>query len=144
MMSSNFSEWSKKSGWRRKLPFDIWNFIGLTEHHQYVGWDTIEHNSPPFIMLEHIRGSNKDDIESTRMAEKFDDICGGLFYQRHWSSSGIPICREGECYWSGWWFQFKDDAEKFKELFGGLGSWEPGFEEWQERCIKKRSEGVKL
>ena len=66
---------------------------------------------------------------------KFDDKAKGLFYYRDWTESSLPFVEEGEIYMSGFWFQKLSDAKHFQELHGGVGSWEPNFEE-QRKAMK--------
>lgn len=135
--SKNFTQWRNDSGWRRSLSSWIWHTISLNKP-PYLGWEIGADDMPHFIMLEHVRGPEGSDVESHEMRIAFDDVSQGLFYNRDWTKYGSPFVAPGETYWSGWWFQFKEDAEKFQESYGGVGSWQDGYKEWETKCREKR------
>lgn len=137
--NSTFSGWRKCSGWRRNIPAWIWYDISLTKPRPYVGWETDDKGNPWFVMMEHTRRGDDFEVESREIAVKWDGEATGLFYQRDWTRSSLLFCSEGELYWSGWWFQFRCDAEKFLDIYGGIGSWQDDYEE-KAAEMRKRSE----
>lgn len=87
--------------------------------------------------MEYTRGPEDSDIESREICLPFDNVAQGLFYQRDWTSNGIPFVREETYYLSGWWYQFREDAEKLQSTFGGIGSWQEDFKERQKELQNK-------
>ena len=112
--NNTLTGWQKDSGWRRYIPSWIWNEIQITDPRPFIGWELNDEGMPWFVMKEFVRGVGA--IESMGIVKAWDDSATGLFHQRDWTSSGTPFVTEGETYWSGWWFQFREDAEKFLEL----------------------------
>ena len=102
----------------------------------YIGWDKIDNKEPYFVMLEIIKNKDKSSHE---MAVEFDDISHGNFYWRDWTESSLPFVDEREAYWSGFTFQFAEDAKRFVELYGGKGNWMDNFEEFRIQCNNKRN-----
>jgi len=102
----------------------------------YVGWDKIIGKEPYFVMLEIIKGKDK---ASQDVAVEFDDISDGNFHWRDWTRSSLPFVDEGEIYWSGFTFQFAEDAKNFVELYGGKGNWMDDYEEFKIQCNNKRN-----
>jgi len=102
----------------------------------YIGWDKIDNKEPYFVMLEIIKNKDKSSHE---MAVEFDDISHGNFYWRDWTESSLPFVDDGDIYWSGFTFQFAEDAKRFVELYGGKGNWMDNFEEFRIQCNNKRN-----
>lgn len=95
------------AGWRHRLL--SWNF----SHHAidgYPEWE-LDGEHPAFVKLTHTRGTG--DVESAALANEWDDIAAVDFYQRDWTDDGIPFVREGETYWSGWWFATIAERDRF-------------------------------
>jgi hypothetical protein len=92
------------SDWNKKLLmcdfYDV-QFKG------YPNWNKLDRDNPYYVVRESI---HKVDKSSHELDVEFDDIAKGQFYSRDWTKSGIPFIDEGEIYWSGFWFQYKDDA----------------------------------
>ena len=116
--------------WKRKIPSHEFNILSIN-HYADWGWAT----ECPFVMMECVSGK----VDSRPMAVKFDDIATEQFYYRDWTKSGIPVCNDGEIYWSGFWFESMDDAVAFKNEFGGVGTWETGYQEFSDECNRKRN-----
>lgn len=80
-------------------------------------WELLDPNDkysePPSVRLEHIRGKNETEIESRTLCVKWDDEAEERFYQRDFTSDGIPIVREKEVYWSSWSFRTFEERERF-------------------------------
>lgn len=122
-----------KWDWKRAIPSWDWHDLALAQP-PFPGWELDdEGGSPWFVLHELVRG----ETESRTMAIEFDDISEGAFYYRDWTSSGIPFLNDGEVYWSGFWFQLKTDAIAFQEKFGGVGTWQENFAEFQKQCNEK-------
>ena len=102
----------------------------------YIGWDKINGKEPYFVMLETIKNKDKSSHE---IAVNFDDISHGNFHWRDWTKSSLPFVDEGEIYWSGFTFQFTEDAKKFVELYGSKGNWMDDYEEFRIQCNNKRN-----
>lgn len=102
------------AGWRMKMLTWDWHRLGFDG---YPGWELeptpggIKSHAPTFVKLSHMRG--KGDVESSALCTKWDDIAQVRFYQRDWTEDGIPFVREGETYWSGWWFQTIAERDRF-------------------------------
>ena len=141
----SFTNWINDSGYRRYIPSWIWHQIKLTKPN-FLGWETDEDGNPWFVMIEHLHKSDEDEIESKELRIKYDRFSSGLFYQRDWSSSGLPFIHENDLYWSGWWFQFKNDAERFykfckeKRYKESTSSWEEDYKEKEAEMRKRNSE----
>jgi hypothetical protein len=101
-------------GWRRKVPLWLWHMISSD---CYLGWQVDKENNPAWIKLTH---KQEESLESEDIARTFDDKVTGLFYYRDFTSSGLPSCSKGEVYWSGWWFQFKEDYDLFLKEYKSL------------------------
>lgn len=102
------------AGWRRKML--MWNF-NMHAIDGYPEWE-IENPSagkyergPAFVKLTHTRG--KGGVESRTLCNAWDDVAEADFYQRDWTDDGIPFVREGETYWSGWWFATIAERDRF-------------------------------
>lgn len=96
------------AGWRRKLL--SWNFSGHAID-GYPEWEIERDKSPAFLRLAHKRGPS--GVESYDLANAWDDVAHVDFYQRDWTRDGIPFVREGETYWSGWWFATIAERDRF-------------------------------
>jgi hypothetical protein len=101
------------AGWKHKLL--MWNWHGHALD-GYPGWELTrnpgEHaDHPAFIKLAHTKGGNQ--VTSHELASAWDDVAEVDFYQRDWTADGIPFVREGEVYWSGWWFATIAERERF-------------------------------
>lgn len=119
--------------WNKKLL--LWNYHDIV-FKDYPGWDKINNNEISFVMFEI---TNNKDKSSRDIAIEFDDISNGYFYYRDWTMDGIPFVNEDEIYWSGFWFQYFKDAKKFQDMFGGMGNWMDGYEEFEKKCNNKRN-----
>lgn len=106
------------AGWRRKLLMWHWHDVSLAG---YPGWDLEgpkpelqpgerDRRNPPFVKLTHVHGKGRS---SSDLANAWDNIAVGRFYQRDWTESGIPFVNDGETYWSGWWFEYAADRDRF-------------------------------
>lgn len=102
------------AGWKHK--FLSWNF----SHHAIDGYPSwvLDKPVPPrrdrhpaFVKLTHVRGQG--DVESTALANAWDDIAEVDFYQRDWTDDGIPFVNAGDTYWSGWWFATPAERDRF-------------------------------
>lgn len=103
-------------GWKRRLLSWNWTSHALDG---YPGWERDEDpgngyqpGHPFFVKLTHTRVEGKD-VESSVLANAWDDIAEADFYQRDWTDDGIPFVRDGETYWSGWWFATKAERDRF-------------------------------
>jgi hypothetical protein len=71
-----------------------------------------------------------------------DDKIVGRFYSRDYTSSGLPFVDDNEIYWSGYWFEFRHDAEFFMKSIAAdykpVGVWEPNYPEEINTRNKKR------
>lgn len=95
-------------GWLKRML--SWNF----NHHAidgYPGWEIEREKSPAFVKLTHTRGDGR--VESHALASAWDDLAVVDFYQRDWTEDGIPFVRNGETYWSGWWFATIAERDRF-------------------------------
>lgn len=95
------------AGWKHKLL--TWNF----NNHALDGypWWEKDGKHPAFVQLQHVRG--KPGRESSDLANAWDDIATADFYQRDWTSDGLPFVSDGETYVSGWWFQTIAERDRF-------------------------------
>lgn len=101
------------NGWNYKLLTWNWHSHALDG---YPGWELEAqdgHSAPAFVKLEHRRGKTGSAVESHVICSEWDDIAERDFYQRDWTSDGIPFCSEGETYWSGWWFATMAERDRF-------------------------------
>lgn len=96
------------AGWRHKLL--SWNF-NMHAIDGYPEWEIEREKSPAFVKLTHVRG--KGAVESSALANAWDDVATVDFYQRDWTDDGIPFVRSGETYWSGWWFATIAERDRF-------------------------------
>lgn len=106
----------EKFGAKQKVLTWDWYKIALDG---YPGWDLVNSAKglhPPFVLLER---HGRIDKTSTDIDREFDDIATGRFYSRDWTSDGIPFVNKGEVYHSGWWFQKREDAVRFVQIYGG-------------------------
>jgi hypothetical protein len=97
------------AGWSRRMM--SWNF----NNHAldgYPGWEIERDRSPAFVKLEHVRRKGVG-VESHTLAVAWDDIATADFYQRDWTSDGIPTVSDGAVYWSGWWFATIAERDRF-------------------------------
>jgi len=130
-----YHQWTN-GGWERMLFQNAFIKLSLDG---YPGWEVDDNGSPWFVMFELIYLVEEGKhCRSRAMAIEFDDVARGIFYYRDWTSSGIPFLRKNETYWSGFWFQYKDDAVRFQETFGGFGTWMEGYKEFEQRCNEVR------
>ena len=102
-------------GWKHRLLSWNFNFHALDG---YPDWE-IENpeadkysRHPAFVKLTHVR-RRAGDVESSALANAWDDLATADFYQRDWTDDGIPFVDEGETYWSGWWFQTAAERDRF-------------------------------
>lgn len=79
----------------------------------WPGWDKLERDEPPFVMLTHTHGDGKS---SRDLAIEFDDVASMKFWYRDFTDSGIPIVRDGDVYCSMFVFQSIDDMVKFRAI----------------------------
>jgi len=129
-----YHQWMN-GGWNRMFFTGAFTKIVLAG---YPGWETLN-DKPCFVMFELVNVANDNKPpKSHAMALEFDDIAAGTFYYRDWTSSGIPVLCDGETYWSGFSFQFRDDAVMFQEMFGGFGNWQEEYKEFEQRCNETR------
>lgn len=101
------------AGWRHRLL--VWNWHGHSLD-GYPGWELSE-GRPAFVKLTHKRGGLDCDVESHKIAARWDDIATVDFYQRDWTDDGIPFVREGGTYWSGWWFATLAERARFLKWY---------------------------
>ena len=101
-------------GWKWKYPQMEWYTLSMDG---YPGWEIEEEDAPAFVKLTHTRGGDGSDIESSELANGWDDIAKGHFYQRDWTDDGIPFVAEGDTYWSGWWFETVAERDRFVEWY---------------------------
>ena len=121
------------NGWIKNLSSDDYYEI---QFNNYLGWDKIDEKTPYYVLLETIKGKDKS---SQNIGVEFDDISHGNFYWRDFTKSSLPFVDDGDTYWSGFTFQFSEDAKKFIELYGGKGNWMDDFEEFRIECDNKRN-----
>ena len=98
-------------GWRKKLLTMDWHEVSLDG---YPGWESESVDgikTPPFVKLTHTRQA--EEVESSTLATKWDDIAEEPFYMRDWTDDGIPFVSKGETYWSGWWFKTVAERDRF-------------------------------
>jgi hypothetical protein len=96
------------AGWAHRLL--MWNFNSHALD-GYPGWEIEADRSPAFVKLTHRRGPGR--VESHALAAMWDDVASVDFYQRDWTEDGIPFVRDGETYWSGWWFATIAERNRF-------------------------------
>lgn len=101
---------ANKGGWLFKMSSFDWHPHCLDG---YPGWELETLDCPAFVKLTHTRGPSGSDVESNVLATKWDDLAEVEFYQRDWTSSGIPFVNEGEEYWSDWWFATIAEKDRF-------------------------------
>ena len=101
------------AGWRHRLLVWNWHAHSLDG---YPGWETSE-GHPAFVKLAHKRGGSDADVESHKIAARWDDVATVDFYQRDWTEDGIPFVLEGGTYWSGWWFATVAERDRFLEWY---------------------------
>ena len=121
------------NGWIKNLSSS--DFYSI-QFNNYLGWDKINDKTPYFVLLETIKDKDRSSHE---IGVEFDDISHGNFYWRDWTQSSLPFVDDGEIYWSGFSFQFVEDAKKFVELYGGKGNWMNDYEEFRVQCENKRN-----
>lgn len=108
------------AGWKHKML--SWNWYNLA-FNDYEHWDIIEtrnqrdgqrwvDRSPAYVKLTHTRVKDTD-VESSVLANAWDDIAEVDFYQRDHTADGIPFVNEGEVYWSSWWFATVAERDRF-------------------------------
>lgn len=98
------------AGWLHKLLSWNWNSHAMDG---YPWWEIANDGCPAFVKLSHKRGDSGAEVESLEMCRAWDNLAAGDFYQRDWTDDGIPFCREGEVYWSGWWFETIAERNRF-------------------------------
>lgn len=116
--------------WRAALPGWVFNRMSYAGYPE--SWDRCG-DGLPFVMFEH-SGADR----SRKIATTWDDEATGLFYYRDWTSSGTPIVRTEEKYWSGFWFEKRYDAELFHIKHGGIANWQEGFEKKRKAMNDRR------
>lgn len=94
------ADWLKKE-W-------MWDFHKIALN-GYPGWELTK-NHPAWVKLRHI---HKTDKSSWDLCNAWDDVAQVRFYQRDYTSDGIPIVNKGEVYWSSWWFQTLAERDRF-------------------------------
>lgn len=100
------------AGWIHRLLSWNWHSHSFDG---YPGWEIEKDNVPAFVKLSHQRGGPDSEVESNEICKAWDDIATGDFYQRDWTEDGIPFCRKGDTYWSGWWFETISERNRFVE-----------------------------
>lgn len=109
---------SDNAGWLKKMLVWDWTDVVLAK---YQGWQIdMEQKrwpdrTPAFVKLTHVRRSSRHEVESRVLCVAWDDVAEVRFYQRDWTDDGIPFVRDGDTYWSGWWFQTCTDRDRFLE-----------------------------
>lgn len=98
-------------GWRHKMLSWNWHAHSFDG---YPEWEIERDRSPAFVKLTHVRRAGAD-VESSALANEWDDIATVDFYQRDWTDSGIPFVSDGTTYWSGWWFATIAERDRFVE-----------------------------
>lgn len=96
------------AGWKHKVLSWNWDMHSLDG---FPEWQIEKDRCPAFVKLTHVRGTGS--VESSALAEAWDDIAEVDFYQRDWTDSGIPFVDKGEIYWSGWWFATLAERDRF-------------------------------
>lgn len=103
------------AGWRRKLLSWNWHSLSFNNYEHFEienpsasRWD----RHPAFVKLEH-RRNKYHEVESRELATAWDDVAEVDFYQRDWTSDGIPFVNGDEVYWSGWWFATLAERDRF-------------------------------
>ena len=100
------------AGWKHKMLMWNWHSHSLDG---FPGWEheTEEYGRPhpAFAKLVHTRA--KGEVESNDLCNAWDDVATVDFYQRDWTDDGIPFVREGDTYWSGWWFETIAERDRF-------------------------------
>jgi len=122
------------SDWNKNLY--SWDFYKI-QADGFTGWDRLNNDKDIYlVVLEIIKDKEKS---SQDIGVEFDDISHGNFHWRDWTKSSLPFVDEGEIYWSGFNFQFAEDAKRFVELYGGNGNWMDDYEEFMIQCNNKRN-----
>ena len=102
------SNWS----WDHLLPFDVWSSLSTAA---FAGWDKVD-GVPHSITLYHEHGTT---MSSREVAIEWDDVCRGQFYYGDQTKTGTPFVRDGDTYKSQFWFQFVEEAQRFRECYFG-------------------------
>lgn len=109
------------AGWIHRLL--MWQFNGHAID-GYPTWEIEKENSPAFVRIAHERGTGH--VESHELAAAWDDVAEVDFYQRDWTSDGIPSVARGDTYWSGWWFATIAERDRFVAWYDARGRSEIG------------------
>lgn len=104
------NKWKENWDWKKMIPSWEWHKISFN---YYPEWELVDKN-PSFVKLAIKKGT---DRSSRDIAIEWDDISEGLFYYRDWTEDTFPIVHDKEIYWSGFWFQYKEDALFFCKLY---------------------------
>jgi hypothetical protein len=116
----------KFADWNWYLPSWEWHKLGSVD---WPGWELnrdLDVPEPFSVVFSFIRKG--ENARSRVIATEWDDLTSSSFYYRDWTVDNLPFVREGEIYWSAFWFQCKDEAVRFQKFFGGIGSWMEGYE----------------
>lgn len=124
------------SDWNKNLY--SWDFYEI-QAGGFIGWDKYNDKEIYFVLMEIKKDVDKSSHE---IGFEFDDIAHGNFHWRDWTDSGLPFADSRDIYWSGFSFQFAEDAKKFVELYGGKGNWMEGYEEFGTNCNNKRNRRI--
>jgi len=120
------------SDWNKSLY--AWDFYEI-QFQGFPEWDKLDNGEIYFVLMVIKKDMDKS---SQDIGVEFDDIAHGNFHWRDWTDSGLPFADSRDIYWSGFSFQFAEDAKKFVELYGGKGNWMEGYEEFGTNCNNKR------
>jgi len=106
------------------MPNDRWTWKLLLPSQTYYkleldGWPGWEKCSLDCVSTVSFSIKKGTDDSSKDIAVRWDDMGRGQFWYRDYTESGLPFAEDGEEYNSRFWFQFRDDAEKFHQTFGG-------------------------
>lgn len=102
----------ENGGWLKYVLMWDWHELCLKD---WPGWDRSESGkNPPYVEISVRKGT---DTSSRDLAIRFDDLAEWRFYYRDWTGSGLPFVSDGEVYRSGFWFQKKEDREKFLKMY---------------------------
>jgi hypothetical protein len=106
------------AGWKHKMLMWNWHSHSIEG---YSGWEIEKREYdmpvPAFVKLTHRHSKDGGDVESSTLCNEWDDIAEADFYQRDWTDDGIPFVREGETYWSGWWFATIAERDRFVKWY---------------------------
>jgi hypothetical protein len=102
------------AGWKHRLL--MWNWHNHS-FDRYPGWEIEKDGCPAFVKLAHKRRGDEMNVESYEVSTAWDNVASVGFYQRDWTEDGIPFCREGDTYWSGWWFATISERDRFVKWY---------------------------